>query len=301
MRGVAAAALALAALGAGAQTIRLETMALAVKHRGGRFLALEPRSLLSVLDGGGRVVARLDLGRAVEGIRRYEPLDFALLADGRVAVAVYANYRLGASGAAVLLFDLSKSPPALEWRNLAPARCHGIEGAPEGGFWCLDQGGGGIALHYFDEHAGRELVLPERGLPAAGVWMGEVRMAAAAPGAVHVWLPSRRSLLRLHRGREKGRRWPLRLEGGGTAVTSFAVDAGGRVTALLPLRRGPERVEGLETRYGLFRLEADSGTWRRVRAGAEFPRGSTLAGAEEGAVWIWDRAARTITRTPAED
>jgi hypothetical protein len=285
---------ALAAHDAAAQPIRLETMALAVKYRGGRFLALEPQSRLALIGKDGRAAARFDLARKLEGLRRYEVLDFALLADGRVAVSAYANYGLGASGPAVLLFDPAAPERAPEVRNIAPARCHRIEGAPEGGFWCLEAADGGIALNYFDDRGARSLVLPAGDLPPPGVGMGEVGMAAPEAGSVFVWLPSRLSVLRLTREGGTGRRWPLRIEGSGKAAASFAVDSDGGVVALLPLRRPPDFSERLDTPYGLFRLDPATGAWTRAAASGVFPRGSALAGAAGGEAWIWIRAERIL-------
>jgi hypothetical protein len=298
MRRIAVLLMALSALDAAAQTIRLETMALAVKYRDGRFLALEPRNKLALIEKDGRVAARFDLAQKLAGVRRYEVLDFAQLAGGRVVVSAYTVRGLGVAGPVALLFDPATPEQPPEMRDLSAVRCQRIEGAAEGGFWCLDSFEERIRLHHFGNGDFQTILVPENDLPAPGIWMGEVRLAAPSPRSIYVWLPSRGSLIRLSRDQEKGNRWVIQVQGSGKASTSFAVDESGRVTSMLPLRKPPGFTEQLDTRYGLFRLDFARGGWTRVAGTRDFPRGSVLSGADEDGVWIWDRAGKTIERVP---
>lgn len=265
----------------------------AVKWQHGRLAALagSPAGPELLLWGPGqREPRRLPLEKTVGWARRIEVADFAVDASGTLHAAVYADFTLGRYGRLLCRFPEGGEARCTQAGDM---RCSALAAAPDA-LWCFSTGPGGMAL----ERIGgprywlpAETAGPEPPWPGAGNWL-----AAPTPGLAWLYVARRGRLYRADLGSGEMKAVPIPVAPGGHSLPSFAA-WGARLVGLFCLEPGgtPER---LDAPYGLFELTGHG--WVRLALGRSWMRGAALAGMEERAAWIWNRAERRLERVELE-
>lgn len=285
--------LALAAWLAAGETIPAPAAVSVVKWRHGSAFALTgaPGAPVLLVLPGGHHARRIEVKPAAAGARRADVIDFTADAEGEVSALVLASYPLGRDRRLLCRFP-AKGGASCE--DLGERRCRRIAAAVPGLLWCFGEGPAGMLLHRIaGPPEGPRFWLPAEGpLRAAG--SGRVAwLDSPAPGRLWLVLPETAQLADVHLASGETRLAELPDSGRLTAAASFAA-VEERLLALLPLEaaRGQER---LDAPYGLFELR---GAWRGIAAEKRWLRGARLAGAGNGAAWIWDRQAGRLERVP---
>lgn len=292
------AALALLAAAASGD-IALPPRLAAVKWQHGRVAALAGAPggpELFVWDAGQKEPRRLPLQKAAGRARTIEVADFALDASGTLYAAVYADFELGRYGRFLCRFPAQGEAHCTEIGEL---RCRALAAAGPDGLWCFSTGPGGMAL---ERVAGprkgprywlpAETAGPEPLAPAAGSWL-----AAPMPGLAWLYVGQRMRLYQADLRSGQMKTVPIPVAPGRHSLPSFAA-WGGRLAGLFSLQSGGT-AERLDAPYGLFEL-AD-GRWVRIAPGRSWMRGAVLAGLEERAAWVWNRAERRLERVELPD
>ncbi len=283
---------ALAALLALSGAIPLPGPVAAVKWRHGQAVALAGPGGAPVLQvlrppSGMRSV---DAGRAVAGARRVDVIDFAPDCEGTVHALLLAAFPLGRDRRLLCHFP---GQGEASCDDLGDLRCLLLAADAPGRIWCLGEGPEGAWLRRLaGSEGGRRIWLPAGGPRSSAGAARRAWMEAAAPGRLRIVWPGLALLadVDLANGRAQMSRLPA--PAGRSGLETFAAD-GDRLLALLPL--GAAAGAALNEPYGLFELR---GAWRRLAPERSWPRGARLAGAEDGAVWIWNRMERRLERVP---
>lgn len=264
----------------------------AVKWRHGRAVALAgpPDEPVLLVWHGTEWARRLEARRAAAGARRVEVADFAIDSDGTVEALLLAAFPLGRDRRLHCRFPEQGEPFCAD---LGELRCRLLAPGAPGQTWCLGDGPEGAWLRRLSGlPRGRPIWLPAVGGLSSAASARRVWMEAAAPGRIWIAWPGLAQLVDVDLTGGKAR--PIRLPepAGLSGLETFAAH-GGRLLALLPL--GAAAGAALNEPYGLFELR---GAWRRAAPERRWPRGARLAGAEDSAVWIWDRLGRRLERVP---
>jgi hypothetical protein len=119
-------------------------------------------------------------------------------------------------------------------------------------------------------------------------------LSPGGPGEVWAWMPNVDALARGNLNTGRVETWQVPLTRAGRSYVSVAATASGRLFGLFPLRGKEEATEALDTRYGFFEREADSGRWRLLPRLGDLPRGAQIAGVDGEALVIWIRAERRV-------
>lgn len=292
------AALALLAAAA-ADDMPLPARLAVVKCQHGRVAALAGAPgapELLVWRPGQEEPRRLPLQRALGLARVIEVADFALDAAGTLHAAVYADFELGRFGRFLCRFPELGEAHCTETGEL---RCRALAAAGPDELWCFSTGPGGMALaRVAGPRTDSRYWLPagtagpEPMAPTAGSWL-----AAPMPGLAWLYVGQRMRLYRADLRSGQMKTVPIPVAPGSHSLPSFAA-WGGRLVGLFSLQSGGT-AEKLDAPYGLFEL-AD-GRWVPIARGRSWMRGAVLAGMEERAVWIWNRAGRRLQRVELPD
>lgn len=283
---------ALAALLLLGDAIPLPVPVAAVKWQHGQAVALagppgEP--VLLVLHGRGGT-RRLEARRAAAGARRVEVIDFAIDSEGTVDALLLAAFPLGRDRRLHCRFPEQGGPSC---GDLGELRCLRLAADAPGQTWCLGEGPEGAWLRRIGVPArGRPIWLPAGGPLGSAAAARRVWMEAAAPGRIRIVWPglALQADVDLAGGEAQMSRLPA--PAGLSGLETFAA-RGDRLLALLPL--GAAAGAALNESFGLFELR---GAWRTAAPERRWPRGARLAGADDGAVWIWNRLERRLERLP---
>jgi hypothetical protein len=285
-----------------------------VKYQHGVVLSLHAGPVVRLTGKEGKILSEIAMKDAVPGEPRVvETLDFALSADGRLAVSFFAQYRLGESSRGVLVWGLKDGAKTPVLVPLPDYACSTIGSEPAGGFWCLGGparkesartptllhrlGGGTVAP--LDAVGAKDIRLtPDEGGevhdPSRAGRLGFPAVMDGGPNRVLAWLPNASALVEVRAGEDRAevRTFQIGNPWRGRAVITMA-GSGPKVFALLPLRFEGEE-ESLTTAYALFTRNADNTGWRLLRSAGTFDRGSKLAGVEGESAVVWNRATRRL-------
>lgn len=251
---------------------------------------------LLVWDPGWKEPRRLPLQKAVGQARMIEVADFALDTSGTLYAAVYADLTLGRFGRRLCRFPEHGEARCAE---AGPLRCRALAVAGPDELWCFSTGPGGLALERIgDPRQGVRYWLPaETGGPEPPGSTASSWLAAPMPGLAWLYVGQRMRLYRADLRSGQIQTVPIPAAPGRHSLPSFAA-WGGRLLGLFSLQSGGA-AERLDAPYGLFEL-AD-GRWVPVAPGRNWMRGAVLAGMEERAAWVWNRAARRLERVELPD
>jgi hypothetical protein len=283
--------LALAAWLSGA--IPVPEPASALKWQHGRAVALtgRPGSPALLVFAESAAPVRIDVRRALPAARQAEVLDFAADAGGALHALVLASFPLGRDRRFLCRFEGSGDAGC---EDLDERRCRLLAADAPDSVWCFGPGPAGMLLHRAaGPRTGPRFWLPAEGpfrvlRDAARLWL-----AAPAPGRVRLLAPEDGLLADVDLASGDAQIRPMPQLRSLPGASSFAF-AGERILGLLPLDRS-RRQERLDEPYGLFELR---GAWRRIAPQHHWLRGARLAGAEDGAAWIWNRHVRRVERIP---
>ncbi len=274
-----------------------------VKLFGERVVSLESgerggRLVERTLDGRtARIVAA---GAGVEDVRRVEIKDYTLDEQGTLVVSMGVEHSLGRSSRLAGFYPRQGEPRIIELEDVI---CLKVAAEPGGGVWCLGPGFGEELLHRISGPAnGHWELMPKKTVPLVGNAGGQ-ELTAFDPGAVGVavltapeagrlvaFLPNSEAVFEIDTRTGKVERHELPFRARGRSFVTVAASPAA-IHALLPLIHEGE--EQLTTPYGLFRW---ANGWRRVGT-RTWPRGTTLLGADENAVRVWNRTAQRVETT----
>lgn len=283
---------ALAALLVLSDAIPLPGPVSAVKWQHGQAVALAgaPGDPVLLVMHPGKDARRIEAGRAAAGARRADVIDFASDSEGTVYALLLAPFPLGRDRRLLCRFP-GQGDPSCE--DLGELRCLLLAADAPGQAWCLGEGPEGTWLRRLaGPQRGRPIWLPADGRLGSAAAARRVWMEVAAPGRIRTVWPGLAQLtdVDLASGTVQSSRLPA--PAGLSGLETFAAH-GGRLLALLPL--GAAAGSALNEPYGLFELRD---AWRGIAPERRWPRGARLAGAEDGAVWIWNRLERRLERVP---
>lgn len=264
----------------------------AVKRQHGSVLALAgaPGAPALLVLTGSAAPVRIGVRRALPAARQAEVLDFAADAAGTVYALVLASFPLGRDQRLICRFAAGEH----RCEDLGERRCRLLAADAPDSVWCFGPGPAGMLLH----RAAGPRTGPRFWLPAEGPFRvlrdaSRLWLAAPAPGRVRLLAPEDGLLADVDLASGDARIRPLQELRSLPGASSFAL-AGERILGVLPLDRGRMQ-ERLDEPYGLFELR---GGWRRIAPQHHWLRGARIAGAEDGAAWIWNRRARCVERVP---
>lgn len=263
--------------------------------------AAEKGGWIVVRDLGGKVLRRVQAGAGVEGIRAAEIKDFTLDAERTLVVSLGVAYPLGRSARLLAFYPEKGSPRFVGMDDLVCLRLAADEAT---GVWCLGPGLEDTLLHRVSGPAGGPWsLLPRKKVRLLANDGGETRQAfdsgqmgvpalmASGPGRMVAWLPNTLALYDVNLKSGEHGVVGLPFEPLGRSNLTFAARGSG-VVGLFPVL-GVGEMEQFTTRYGLFRWD---GGWVRVDRRRDWPRGTMVAGVEDGAVWVWNRMAGWVER-----
>lgn len=298
------------------RALKLPVQPVELRFQQGRFVltTAAPGSAATqivVLDISGREVFRAQPAPPPgDGFRSLIVRDATLAADGRVLLSVSMGRALGESRNGVL--ELSPGGAAPQFRDLDGLICHKLMAEGQGA-WCL-----GVDLARLVRKLPMDVLFrlgpgfdPVPMLPLerlglrrreeggfTGPWsasdVGPPMLFAGGPGAAWAWMPNVDALARADLQTGRVETWPVPLPRAGRSFVSLAATVSGRVFGLFPLRGKEETTEALDTRYGFFEREADTGRWRLTPRLGDCPRGAQIVGADGESLVVWMRAERRV-------
>jgi hypothetical protein len=266
---------------------------------------------VSVLTRDGTPLWRTTARPPAEGgFRSITVRDASLAADGRVLLSVSLGKPLGESRNGLLEVLPGGSAPL--FHDLDGLICHKI--LAEGrGCWCLGVDLGklvrrlpmDVLFWLGPEYATLPLLpldrLGVRPRPQGGFtgpWsasdVGPPMLTRGASSQAWVWMPNVDALARADLNTGQVETWKTPLPRAGRSYVSVGATAAGRLFGLFPLRGREEAAEALDTRYGFFERDFESGHWRLIPRLGDAPRGAQIAGVDGEALVLWLRAERRV-------
>lgn len=240
------------------------------------------------------------------GSRQTSARDMAMLADGRLAVSVSANFRLGEMRNMVLVFDPGEAgtPPAV-FETGSVLCAHIVEA--DGAIFCLGPNFAAMmqssdyGLLHRVRAAGLETLLNRGnliGARTASAWVSSpVGPAALLPvpgGGLLAWLPNARQYVVIREGKALFFELPLETDSRSTVTVALGPNAA--LYALRPLLDDGAQ-ETLTTSYGLFVLvRHGQKRWQRIETAGVLARGTLLLAVEGRDAVLWDRRSGLIRR-----
>lgn len=275
-----------------------------VKVLHGRIVSVEGADKggwIVVRDLSGQVLRKVQAGAGLEGLRAAEIKDYTLDAARTLIVSLGAAYPLGRSERLVAFYPEKGAARFLAMDDVV---CLKLAWDAATGVWCLGPGLEDTLLHRVSGLAAGSWSLMERkktrvlandGGETRAAYdsgqMGVPQMMPAGAGRLAVYLPNTLAVHVVDTRTGERTALDVGVEPAGRSNLSFAADK----DALWGLR--PEGgAEGFTTPYGLYRW---AGKWRKVEGAGPWPRGSVLAGAEDGWVYVWNRAAGRVEAVAA--
>lgn len=298
------------------RALKLPVQAVELRFQLGHFVLItagpgRTGAQIVVLDASGREVFRAE-PKPLEagGYRSLTVRDATLAPDGRVLLSVSMGRALGESRNGVMELPVRGGEP--RFRDLDGLICHKLLAEGQGA-WCLGVDLGRLVrklpmdvLFRLGPEFDPVPMLPLEKLGVrrreeggyTGPWsasdLGPPQLFAGAPGAAWAWMPNVDALARADLQAGRVETWPVPLPRAGRSFVSLAATVSGRVFGLFPLRGKEETTEALDTRYGFFEREPDTGRWRLVPRLGDCPRGAQIVGADGESLVVWMRSERRV-------